>query len=532
MKRLIIALVLISTVVFFTNFYMNHNSEKDLGTRKVIVSKPIVPNIGTPFDSTSVPAFFLKYPKFKPQKTEVLNLYRKHKFQYLWYDGKGINEFADLLYDKINNLKQEGIQVKVPYKELFQSLFQDPETIRKSDLEVELLMSSLYFFYADHVYKGFDIKKTIELGWYLSRKKQSYGSLLDSLLRDPNLINDPKKDRIGQYILLKNTLKQYREIEEKGGWVPIVFPKNKKSLKPGDTGLVFEQIRSRLFKTGDLKINSKKKEFDKELTDGILKYKECNAFTLDPVLLPKHINEMNVSVNERIKTIMVNMERCRWIGSSINNKSPLIVVNIPSFTLTFFRDGKREMVSKVVVGKSMNKTVIFSGEMSQIIFSPYWNVPSSILRKEILPAISRNPNYLVEHDMEWVKDRVRQRPGLHNSLGLVKFIFPNSNNIYLHDTPYKNLFNAEQRTFSHGCIRVERPRELALLVLKNDKNWSPEKIDAAMYRGVEKTYSLKTKIPVYIGYFTAWVDDLGQIHFYEDVYNRDKQLASLLLKEN
>ena len=130
--------------------------------------------------------------------------------------------------------------------------------------------------------------------------------------------------------------------------------------------------------------------------------------------------------------------------------------------------------------------------------------------------------------MEWSDGNVRQKPGPENSLGKVKFLFPNSNAIYLHDTPAKELFNSEDRAFSHGCIRVAKPKELANIILKNDKNWTPAKIEAAMNSGVEYSYQLKNKIPVYIGYFTAWVDTEGTIHFYEDIYKRDERLASLL----
>jgi murein L,D-transpeptidase YcbB/YkuD len=133
--------------------------------------------------------------------------------------------------------------------------------------------------------------------------------------------------------------------------------------------------------------------------------------------------------------------------------------------------------------------------------------------------------------MEWFKGDVRQKPGPKNSLGLVKFLFPNSNNIYLHDTPSKSLLTEEVRTFSHGCIRIAKPKELANLILENDSNWTPEKIDAAMNRGKETWYTLKNKIPVYIGYFTSWVDSEGTINFYKDVYNRDSRLEELLMNE-
>jgi murein L,D-transpeptidase YcbB/YkuD len=237
---------------------------------------------------------------------------------------------------------------------------------------------------------------------------------------------------------------------------------------------------------------------------------------------------MNIPPSERIKTIIVNMERSRWMCNCISDQKQLILINIPSYQLCYFRNGNKELTSNVVVGKVLNKTVVFNADMKYIVFSPYWNVPSSILNKEILPAIARNGNYLAQHNMEWHDGKVRQRPGPQNSLGRVKFLFPNNNSIYLHDTPHKDLFKEEKRAFSHGCIRVEKPVELANLILKDDPNWTPGKIEAAMNRDSESWYTLKSTIPVYIGYFTAWVDDQGAIHFYEDVYGRDKALASLL----
>jgi len=241
---------------------------------------------------------------------------------------------------------------------------------------------------------------------------------------------------------------------------------------------------------------------------------------------------MNQPIEERIKQIMVNMERCRWISPEITNAYEYIGINIPSYNLTFIRDGKVILKSPVVVGKAMNKTVVFSGKMSYIVFSPYWNVPISIIKKEIKPAIARNKNYLAQHNMEWNSGNVRQKPGKNNSLGLVKFIFPNSNNIYLHDTPSKSLFENETRAYSHGCVRVGKARDLAINILKEDKNWTIPKIDAAMNLGKENTYVLKNQIPVYIGYFTAWVGEDGEINFFQDIYDRDDQLAKLIFNEN
>lgn len=184
------------------------------------------------------------------------------------------------------------------------------------------------------------------------------------------------------------------------------------------------------------------------------------------------------------------------------------------------------------MGKEVHKTVIFQGDLKYIVFSPYWNVPSSILNKEIKPAIRRNPNYLSKHNMEWYDNGVRQKPGPNNSLGLVKFLFPNSFSIYLHDTPSKSLFNENKRAFSHGCIRVSEPRQLALFLMDKYPEWTPEKVDAAMHAGKEQTVTLPQPVPVSIVYFTAWVGRNGRINFRDDIYQRDARVADMIFQKS
>jgi len=531
-KDLTMRKILILLVVFGFLANVSCKKENDAKKEEKLTAKATTQKTytytGIPFDSTLVKDFFVKYPKLVSQQADVEALYKKHQFQYIWYDKKGLNELGDLLYNKIKNLADEGVQASVPYKDKLDAVLQKASKVKKPDINTELLLTSLYFFYAEKVYNGIDVEKTNELGWYLPRKNQEYGAYLDSLLTNPSLINKNENEVVPQYYKLKEILKKYRQIEKNGGWNTIVLDTSETSFKPGDSSKTIAQIRHRLLITGDVSSDSESTLYDDDLAKGIIKFKQRHSFKEDNIITAKHLRAMNVPVGERIKTIMVNMERCRWISPDIIKSKELIVINIPAYRLSYFKEGKLELAMKVVVGKDMNQTVVFSGEMKYIVFRPYWNLPRSIIKKEIKPAMAKNKNYLSEHNMEWNGGNIRQKPGPKNSLGLVKFLFPNTNDIYLHDTPSKSLFNEEKRAFSHGCIRVAKPRQLANIIMKDDKNWSPEKIDAAMDNGTEKWYTLKNTIPVYIGYFTAWVDNEGDIHFYDDVYSRDQRLASLI----
>ena len=508
--------------ISLTSWFCDKKKDTAMTTKKEQVTFAVT------FDSSLVTTFYAKYPKLVLYKKQVVSLYEKNNYDFIWYDKKGRKETADVIYNKINNLYQEGVQAKLPYKATFDNLLQKASA--NPDIDTELFLSNYYFFYVNKTLQGIDSTKMKELEWYLARKKQSYVGYLDSLLVDPKLI-DNKEQHINQYYKLKTVLQKYRDIEQKGGWDSISVPTDFVSIKPGDSSDVVSKIRTRLFLTGDIAEDSGRQLYGFALQQAVLKYKKRNGFTLDKTILSKHIDEMNVPVSERIKTIIVNMERCRWVSTDIAKAKEFIVVNIPAYNLTYFKDGKTALRSNVVVGNTMNKTVIFSGMMSFIVFSPYWNVTPNIIKTEILPAMKKDKNYLANHNMQWNKGNVRQKPGRSNSLGLVKFLFPNTNNIYLHDTPSKSLFNSEKRAFSHGCIRVEKPVELANLILQDDPHWTPEKIDKAMHKGKENWWTLKNKIPVYIGYFTAFVDDEGNINFYKDIYGKDEQLAAMLVEE-
>jgi L,D-transpeptidase YcbB len=484
-----------------------------------------------PFDSTLLVSFYRSYPGLNKYRDEVAEVYRMHKYTHIWYDKQGVVEFGYTLYNKSRELNIEGVSSRFPYQAKIDGVFDNDKKNTLTQTDIEFMLTNLYLFYTEKVYKGLGDSTTTAIGWLLPRKQVSYARLIDSVMSDTQVLNIDDSVLFSQYYKLRDVLKRYRVLEKQGGWKAIGLDPKVKFYKPGDTGKTIGQIRERLFITGELKQNNKSTRYDPELAEAVKKFKLHHGNNPKERISPEEINEMNVPVGERIKMIIVNMERCRWISPEFTREKVYIMVNIPAFKLTLMRNGKSELESPVIVGDSMKKTVIFSGMMNQIVFCPWWNLPESIIGEEVKPGMAKNKNYLKAHNMEWNNGQVRQNPGKNNSLGLVKFIFPNTDDIYMHDTPAKSLFAKESRAFSHGCIRVGKPRALAIAVLKDDPAWTPKKIDAAMHAGKEYNYRLKNKIPVYIGYLTAWVDIQGEISFYGDIYSRDKRLAEILADE-
>jgi L,D-transpeptidase YcbB len=267
--------------------------------------------------------------------------------------------------------------------------------------------------------------------------------------------------------------------------------------------------------------NDSSEVFTDTLVTAVKNFQKRYGYKQDGNITAGLIKDMNVPALERLKQILLNMDRMRWLPQ--NPSGNLIIVNIPEFMLHVY-DGKKTVFDMVVVvGRVGNNTMMFNGDLNQVIFSPYWNIPASIIEKEINPSIARNPNYLAGKNMERSGNGIRQRPGPGNALGKVKFIFPNSFNMYFHDTPSKSLFGQDKRAFSHGCIRLSEPQKMAEWLLRNYPEWNTEKIVSAMNQTTEKAVKLKEAVPVFIIYYTAWASADGQLNFRDDVYQHDSE---------
>jgi murein L,D-transpeptidase YcbB/YkuD len=294
---------------------------------------------------------------------------------------------------------------------------------------------------------------------------------------------------------------------------------------------VIQQVKEYLAAFGDYTADDTSYIFKNALIPAVKQAQKRFGLPQNGIINDALIREFNVPLRRRIETMLINLERMRWMPKQPQGNR--IVVNIPEFKLHVFEDFKKVYDFDIVVGTTVNRTVIFNNILKFGVFSPYWNIPESIVRKEILPGMRRNANYLTRMNMEQTGTRnglpvVQQKPGGSNSLGRVKFIFPNEYDIYFHDTPSKWLFQENKRAFSHGCIRVNQPQILAEYLLRDKPEWNAESIRNAMNASKEKWITLTNPVPVIITYLTAWVDNNGLLNFRDDIYEHDADMAKRL----
>ncbi len=328
-----------------------------------------------------------------------------------------------------------------------------------------------------------------------------------------------------QPALLQKQLSRFMEIDQNGGWQKLVL--NKKQYKEGESAPFIKQLKARLEVTGELKTNDTTSRYTFELAEAVRKVQRQFGFRENGITDALVVSALNVPAKERIRQLQVNLQRSQSLPAEAQGRR--IIVNIPEYKLHIYEGTKHVLEMNVVVGSEKNQTAIFNDELTHIVFSPYWNVPPSIVQKEILPKMRKNSYYLESNGYEQTGTEnglpvIRQKPGMDNSLGLVKFLFPNEHAIYFHDSPAKTLFDHRIRAYSHGCVRVAEPQRLAEYLLSGDPKWDFMKINDAMYAGKEQWVKLNQAVPVSIIYLTAWVDDDGVLNFRDDVYNMDKSL--------
>jgi murein L,D-transpeptidase YcbB/YkuD len=484
-------------------------------------------------DSTAVEKF-LSDKKVTPRiARRIRSFYNTRNYQFAWFSGDGLTEQAlafwnlhDYVttYDNDTSLRDKALQKRMDALVAEEDL--SVSASDKSSINTELTLTQHFIQYILNNYeKGYVKRKEMER--FIPFKKEDPMALADSLLNKKHKDDKYFEDVNQSYKLLKDQLAKYYNIAKQGGWPQVTT--TKKSLKKGITDPAVAVMKKRLQLTGDLAGNDTSQVFNDTLENAVKTFQSRFGYKPDGIVTATLIKDMNVPVIKRLEQILMNMGRMRWMPEAENGQ--LILVNIPEFELHVYEGKKKAFDMNVVVGKEGHNTMMFSGDLNQIVFSPYWNVPPSIVRNEILPAMANNPDYLANQNMEEIGTedglpKIRQLPGGKNSLGRVKFLFPNSFNIYFHDTPAKALFEKDKRAYSHGCIRLAEPEKMANYLLRNNPEWTPEKINSAMNSGNEQFVKLKKPVPVIITYYTAWVDENGQLNFRDDIYTHDQKLAS------
>lgn len=506
-------------------------------------------------DSAYVTQYMNSKPVFKDDLYWAMQFYKEREYKLGWFKDHELVPQAEQMLGVVKRAGEEGLDPAnynvVDFDALLKELKGIKRDLEKRDeleKEIDAALSATYLNWASDYYRGLlEPREQSKADWDVKRNRMKLHIALQSVLgeRESNLPYAQFKPMHPEYANLKKALANYRKIKAEGGWPKIPAGA---SLKPGQSSPVVPLLKKRLaaFITPDSLNKGQDNAFTPELSAALKKFQEENGLTATGTLNKPTVAFMNIPVDDRIRQVIINMERWRWIPQSFEPN--YLIVNIPEFRLRVYEKGKEEINMKVIVGKELNSTPIFSDLMEHVVLSPYWNIPPGILKNEIAPKVASNPGFLESMDMEVIDKSgnpvdpssvdwsaagtgsfpytVRRKPGPKNDLGDVKFIFPNSMNIYLHDTPSTELFSMSKRDFSHGCVRVERPIDLAVYLLR-DSGWDKSKIMDQVQTRKEKYVPLKKKMPVYLVYFTASADPNGKVRFYDDVYGHDQKLKSM-----
>jgi len=480
------------------------------------------------------------------QWTHTKAVYKAWGDNPLWLSSNGLHEGrTKAITDAILLANTDGMRMEDypigPLAQAIATLKQTKTPTADQLATADVLLTASYVALGEDLMTGQIDPKTVAQSWHVDPEEENVDSALVRNLRYEQLDRAlatlrPTDD---DYAGLSKELQRWRTIVAKGGWQPV--PAVSGNVKPGESAspAVITAVRNRLAvegfsvpSTGTPTDSAHAAAatgggvYDRNLAGAVAEFQQRHSINVDSALGKETIDAMNVSANYRLGEIAANMERYRWLPRSFGTR--YIFVNVPAFHLEAYDSGQKVLEMKVIVGQEYQDkaTPVFADSMETVVFRPYWNVPPSIAAKEIFPKGSA---YMAANNMETFRQGgqtgVRQRPGPKNALGYVKFLFPNDFNIYLHDTPNHELFEKDVRAFSHGCIRLEKPDQLAQWVL----GWPADKVEQAMREGPDdRGIKLPRKIPVYITYFTTYINN-GQLYYGNDLYSRDDKLVPAVM---
>ena len=485
----------------------------------------------------------------------LFDFYLHRKIKPVWVTKDGLSNKAEVFIKTIIEADHEGLNSATYHRDDILTLLANIELNSVLDAfepakfaELELLLTDAFFSYGFHLSEGMVEPNSNNFDWHIKKPKKNLLKILQTSLHNEKLeeLVDILQPHHSGYLRLKSALLKYQSIKSSGGWHKV--PAGSK-LRKGNAGKRIAALRSRLIISGDLadSKNGNEEYFDETLEDGVKKYQARNGLKIDGVAGSNTISALNISVEGCIEKIKLNMERWRWLPQDLGAR--YILVNTANFELDIIENGQTFTSTRAIVGKKKRPTPALSRKITYMELNPYWNIPHKIAINDILPCIKKDPKYLKDkhirifenwkngakeinpESIDWdmvTKDnfvyKLRQDPTNSNALGRVKFIFPNEFSIYLHDTPARELFSKTKRTFSSGCIRIEKPMELAAYLLTDNSKWTYEKLTAAVNSKKTRSILLSDPINIHILYWTAWVDKDGIVNFRDDIYGRDRKL--------
>lgn len=488
--------------------------------------------------------------------------YSLRNFQPAWIVGGKPNEHAATFLTALSSADQHGLRPEIYHYQIImeklEALKEIEQLSREPDIyiltDLDLLLTDSFLTYGSHLLAGQVNPETFDPEWIANRRGADMATILQEALVSGKIYESlrslwPKHEG---YTRLYETYQQYRLLLENGVRWPFVEAGPKMQL--GDHHNRVAILRSRLSDEPELHpgfLAGETNVFDKNLKMAVIDFQSRHGLDMDGVVGPATLAALNISLEEKLERIRLNLERWRWLPENLGYRS--VQVNIADFQLKVVEHEQTVLEMKIIVGKNYRQTPVFSDKITYMVLNPTWYVPQSIAVNDKLPLIKKNPRYLAQQKMRvfsgWSADareinpyhidwtrvtesnfsyRLRQDPGPNNALGRIKFMFPNRFNVYLHDTPSRELFNKTNRTFSSGCIRIQKPEELALYLLKDDPRWNPEKFRNTLDTMKEQSIRLPEPVPVHLLYWTVFVDDDGVVQFRNDIYGRDAQLANAL----
>ena len=472
---------------------------------------------------------------------EVAVFYRNRAYEPVWVEGESVLQEADQALQVIAGAANDGLdperykysailRLRQEFDETESDIDDAAEQTMLGDLDV--MLTEGFRRYARDLAMGTLDPEASGVEWEIERNADPGAQPIEAVANGapPEDVLNALRPITPYYQRLMVALRRYRQVSQAGGW-PAAGEVGK--TEPGESSAGVARVRARLAASADsveaalARVGQEQPErYDEQLVEAVERFQYRHGLEPDGILGGATVAAMNVPVEQRILSIRTNLDRWRWLPRDLGNR--FILVNVAGQELEVVDNDTVVMAMNVVVGKVGNETPIFSDSLEHIVVNPYWNVPKNIADEELWPIVARDPGYLARNNYEVVSTggqrTIRQRPGPANALGEVKFLFPNGHDVYLHDTPADHLFSQSERAFSHGCVRVERPRELARLLLEMTTDRDPDYYDELAALDTEKWINVEDEIPVYILYFTAWARPDGVVNFYGDVYSRDENL--------